>query len=127
MQEFFIIRGSINPLLEMEVINDGKHQYHKTFFNEALQDCTVKFSMINEETGLLQVAKAEAEIVEGDCGCEEKYVLRYRWKPRDVAKPGFYKGWFEIFFNGDIVEDGVEFPNGNMKVPIEEDLRIVIK
>ena len=39
----------------------------------------------------------------------------------------FYKGWFEIKFNGNISQDGVEFPTGNLKVPIEEQLRIVIK
>jgi hypothetical protein len=127
MQEFFIIHGSLNPVLEMELIDDGRYQFNKSYFTEALQDSTVKFSMINEETGLLQVAKADAEIVEANSGCEEKYILRYNWKPRDVAKPGFYKGWFEITFNGNITQSGVEYPTGNLKVPIEEDLRIVIK
>ena len=128
MQEFYIIKGSVNPVLEMELVKDGRYDYHKSLMNEALQDSVVTFSMVDEETGLLKINKAEAKVVEAaDHGCEEKYVLRYEWKDRDVAKSGYYHGWFEIVFNGNITSDGVEYPKGNLKVPIEDDLRIVIK
>lgn len=128
MQEFNIIRGSVNPVLEMELIDDGRYGFQKSLLNDALQDSIVTFNMVNEETGLLQVAKAAAEVVQAKTeSCEESYILRYKWKPRDVAKPGFYNAWFEIKFNGDITSDGVEYPMGNLKVPIEEQLRIVIK
>ena len=128
MQEFFINRGSLNPLLEMELICDGRYDFNKSLMNDAIQDSTVTFTMIDEETGLLKVAKEKANIVlDSDSGCEEKYILQYEWKPRDVKKPGFYKGWFEMKFNGDIISDGVTFPSGNLKVPIEEELRVVIK
>ncbi len=128
MQEFFIIQGSVNPELILELIKDGRYDFQKSLINEALQDSVVTFSMEDEETGLLKVAKAKAEIVLAEgTGCEEKYLLKYKWKDRDVAKPGFYKGWFEIKFNGNISQDGVEYPTGNLIVPIEEDLRIVIK
>lgn len=128
MQEFFIIRGSLNPCLVMELINDGRYDFQKSLINDALQDSVVTFSMADEETGLLKVAKQKADIVLADEGsCQERYLLRYRWKEKDVAKEGHYKGWFEIKFNGDISQSGVEFPEGNLKVPIEEQLRIVIK
>ena len=128
MQEFFIIQGSLNPVLVMELINDGRYDWQKSLMNDALQDSVVTFSMADEETGLLKVAKQKADIVlANEGGCEEKYLLRYKWKEKDVAKPGFYKGWFEIKFNGDISQSGVQFPEGNLKVPIEEQLRIVIK
>ena len=128
MQEFFIVRGSLNPLLEMELIQDGRYDFQKSLINEALQDSVVTFNMINEETGLLKIANADADIVlDNTGGCEEKYVLRYTWKPRDVSEPGCYKGWFEIKFNGDIKCEGKEYPKGNLKVPIEEELRIVIR
>jgi hypothetical protein len=128
MQEFFIIRGSLNPELVLELINDGRYDFQKSLINDALQDSVVTFSMADEETGLLKVAKAKADIIlANEGGCEEKYLLRYKWKEKDVAKEGFYKGWFEIKFNGNISQSGVEYPEGNLKVPIEEQLRIVIK
>ena len=128
MQEFFINKGSVNPVLEMELIKDGRFDYQKSLIDDAIQDSIVTFSMVDEETGILKIANAKANIVLADNeGCEETYVLQYKWTPRDVAKEGFYKGWFEIKFNGNITSDGKEYPEGNLKVPIEEDLRVVIK
>lgn len=128
MQEFFIIQGSVNPELVLELIKDGRYDFQKSLINDALQDSVVTFSMEDEETGILKISKAKADIVlAAGTGCEEKYLLRYKWKERDVAKPGFYKAWFEIKFNGNISQDGVEFPTGNLIVPIEEDLRVIIK
>lgn len=128
MQEFFINKGSVLPVLEMELVKDGRYDFHKSLINDALQDSVVTFSMIDEETGILKVGNAPANIVaEADGGCEEKYLLQYKWQPRDVAKEGFYKGWFEIKFNGNLTSYGVDYPQGNLKVPIEEDLRVIIK
>lgn len=128
MQEFFINHNSLLPTLEMELIKDGRYDFDKSLINDAIQDSVVTFSMIDEETGLLKVAHEKANIVlDNDGGCEERYILQYKWKKRDIRKPGFYKGWFEIKFNGDIYSYGVEFPQGNLIVPIEEELRIVIK
>lgn len=127
-QEFYIIRGSVNPVLRMEVIKDGRYDYNKSLIENAMQDSVVTFSMINTESGLLKIGKAPAEIVMAvSDDCEEKYVLQYTWKERDVKTPGIYKGWFEIKFNGDLTEYGVEYPKGNLKLPIEEDLIIYIK
>ena len=53
MQEFYIKKGSINPVIEMELINDGRYDFQKSLINDALQDSFVKFSMKNEETGIL--------------------------------------------------------------------------
>lgn len=128
MQEFNILKGSLNPVLEMELINDGRYDFQKSLINEALQDSVVTFNMKDEETGLLKISKAKANIVlSGEESCDEKYVLQYKWNKRDVAKPGFYKGWFEIIFNGNLTSEGVEYPIGNLIVPIEEELRIIIK
>jgi hypothetical protein len=128
MQEFFINKGSVNPLLRMELINDGRFDYKKSYiFNHVVQDATVTFSMKNVEDDILKISKAKAEIVTAqDTGCETKYLLQYTWKPRDVKEPGTYKGWFEIKFNGDIYENGVTYPAGNLIVPIEESLLIHI-
>lgn len=127
MQEFHIKRGSLNPVLRMELIQDGRYDFKRSMINDALQDSTVTFTMIDTETGLLKIAKAEAEIVpQEDEGCEERYVLQYKWKERDVKKEGIFEGWFEVNFNGDIVQDGVDYPTGNLKIPIQDELMIYI-
>lgn len=126
-QEFFIRKGSVNPVLRMELIKDGRYDFKKSMIDNAIQDSVVKFYMKDVETGLLKVAKADADIVLAqEEGCEEKYVLQYKWKERDTKKEGTYEGWFEINFNGNLKEEGVDYPSGKMIVPIQEKLQIVI-
>lgn len=127
--EFYIRQHSVNPVLEMELINDGRYDFQKSLINDALQNSDVTFSMIDEETGLLKVAKAKVNILlANEGGCEEKYILQYKWEKRDVAKKGVFNGWFEITFKGDLVSgDGAKYPEGNLIVPVEEELRIFVK
>ena len=128
MQEFFILKDSTNPVLEMELIKDGRYDFNKSLFNYALQDSDVTFTMINEETGQPKISKAKANIVlSNNNSCEEHYVLQYKWKERDVNKIGFYKGFFDIKFKGNITSNDMDFPTGNLRIPIEDDLRIIIK
>lgn len=129
MQEFFINKDSLNPVLRMELICDGRYDYKKSYiYNNAIQNAVVTFSMKNVENGVLKVSKAKAEIVTAtDTGCETKNILQYAWKKRDVNERGTYQGWFEIQFLGDISEDGVEYPSGNLIVPIEDDLMVYVK
>ena len=126
-QEFFIRKGSVNPVLRMELIKDGRYDFKKSMIDNAIQDSVVKFYMKDVETGLLKVAKADADIVLAqEEGCEEKYILQYKWKERDTKKEGTYEGWFEINFNGNLKEEGVDYPSGKMIVPIQEKLQILI-
>ncbi len=127
-QEFFIRKGSVNPVLRMEVIKDGRYDFKKSMIDNAIQDSIVKFYMKDTETDLLKVAKADADIVLAqEEGCEEKYILQYKWKERDTKKEGIYEGWFEIDFNGNLKEEGVDYPSGKMRVPVQEDLIIYVK
>lgn len=125
--EFIIKKGSVNPVLRMELIKDGRYDFKKSMIDNAIQDSVVKFYMKDVETDLLKVAKADADIVLAqEEGCEEKYILQYKWKERDTKKEGTYEGWFEINFNGNLKEEGVDYPSGKMIVPIQEKLQIVI-
>ena len=126
-QEFFIRKGSVNPVLRMELIKDGRYDFKKAMIDNAIQDSVVKFYMKDAETDLLKVANADADIVLAqEEGCEEKYILQYKWKERDTKKEGIYEGWFEIDFNGNLTENGVDYPSGKMRVPIQERLEIHI-
>jgi hypothetical protein len=125
-QEFFINNGAILPVLRMELIIDGRYSFWK--FHEAIQNAVVTFSMKNVDTDILKISKAPCEIVlADDGGCEEKYIIQYKWKPRDTKEPGKYKGWFNIEFLGDLSQYGVEYPSGLLIVPLSEDLYIYIK
>lgn len=125
--EFIIKKGSVNPVLRMELIKDGRYDFKKSMIDNAIQDSVVKFYMKDVETDLLKVAKADADIVLAqEEGCEEKYILQYKWKERDTKKEGIYEGWFEINFNGNLKEEGVDYPSGKMIVPIQEKLQIII-
>jgi hypothetical protein len=128
MQEFYIRKGSLNPVLRMELFQDGRYDFKRSLIDNALQDAVVTFTMVDSETGLLKIAEAPADIVIAKPeGCEEKFLLQYKWTERDVRKEGIFNGWFEIKFNGNLTENGVEYPKGNLKVPIQDDLVIYIK
>jgi hypothetical protein len=128
MQEFFINKDSVNPVLRMELVCDGKYDYKKSqIYNNSIQNADVVFSMKNTANDILKVSKAKAEIVSFKSGCEEKMILEYKWTPRDVKNKGIYQGWFNIQYNGDIYEAGVDYPDGNLIVPIQEDLIIYIR
>ena len=113
----------------MELYNDGRNDFHKELImNNSLQNCTITFSMENTETGVLKVSKAPCEIVLADNGgCNEKYIIQYKWKERDTKQSGTYKGWFEIDFSGNITHENVNYPSGKLIVPITEDLIINVK
>ena len=126
MQEFYIRKNSVNPVLRMECFMDGRYDFKRSLINDALQSADVTFTMKDTETGILKISKAEAEVVDAKTdGCEERYILQYKWDKRDTKKEGIYEGIFEITF-GPISEDGIEFPSGNLIVPIQERLIINI-
>lgn len=126
MQTFYINKDSVNPTLRIEIINDGRYDFNK-FYN-AIQDSTITFSMKNLENDILKISNAPADIIlSEDKNCEDKYIIVYQWKERDTKLPGKYKGWFNIKFNGNLSENNVVYPSGNLIVPIQEELLIYIK
>ena len=124
-QYFFLTKNSTLPNLRMEVINDGRNDFRKAYL--ALQAATVTFTMTNMETGVKKIANAKAYVVEKeDTGCEEAYVIEYRWNKRDTDTSGNYIGQFKIKFDDNISIDGMTFPQGELIAPIAEDLIITI-
>ena len=62
----------------MELVNDGKYDFMRTdFFNNAIQNADVTFSMY-DENGKLVVSKSPCDIVTISESCEEKYVIEYK-------------------------------------------------
>ena len=123
---FKINKGATMPYLRMELVNDGRSDYHKAYLALQAAD-SVTFSMWNKETGIYKIANALADIVYDEySGCEERYIIQYRWKKRDTSESGRYVGQFKIKFSDNIVMEGVTFPSGDLIMPIEETLYIDI-
>lgn len=123
---FFIKQNSTLPTLRMELIEDGRHDFGK--FHEAIQNATITFTMINIDTNVTKVAKANAYIkLRENDDCTEQYVICYDWKARDTKECGTYEGTFEINFNGNLKNDSYTYPNGILNMPIREKLYIVVE
>lgn len=114
------------PILCMMVINDGRHDFHK--FHEKIQNAEITFSMIENDSGVFKIVNSPAFIKKiGDTCCEDQYLVCYQFRKRDVQVPGTFKGFFTIRFNDDLKNDEYEYPEGVLKVPIRDDLWIVVE
>lgn len=114
------------PILSMMVINDGRHEYHR--FHEMIQNADITFSMIDSESGVYKVANSPAFIKKlDDSCCEDQFIVCYQFTKREIQTPGTYKGYFTIKFGEDLKNDDYEYPNGVLKVPIRDELFIVVE
>ena len=125
MQYFYIKQGSTLPRIMLELIEDGRHDFHK--FHQCIQDADITFTMVNIDTKVTKVAKGKAYIkLRENDDCTEQYVICYDWKAHDTKEAGSYKGTFEITFNSDIKNDEYTYPSGILNMPIREELLITI-
>lgn len=117
---FYIKKGSELPLLKMELISDGRNDFHRFF--EEIQNADITFSMTNEKDGTKKISCRPCQLVKklSDCGeiIPEEYYIVYKWREIDTNKTGRFTGEFTInFLNPDL---------GTLKVPIREELYINI-
>lgn len=126
MQHFYINKDSELPILRMELIYDGRHDFNK--FYDAIQDSTITFSMTNIDTNVIKVANEKAYIKRREIdGCVEQYVICYDWRKRDTKERGTFEGVFTIHFNGNLKGESVTYPKGDMILPIREKLLITVQ
>ena len=114
--EFSINRNSTLPVLKMELINDGRNDFHKFF--ELIQNANIYFTMTDVITGVKRIAKRTAGtqlvLPKSDCTGEEYYIT-YQFNSKETSQAGRYVGQFEIQFL-----DGT----GTLIVPIREQLYV---
>ena len=123
MQQFNIVQNATLPYLEMEVINDGRHNFDKIYI--ALQAADVTFNMIDNNNGIKKIVNKKCNIVPiEDNGCVEKVKVQYQWNKNDTKEKGQFKGYFKVSFKDDIVMEDITFPKGDLIVPIAEELII---
>jgi hypothetical protein len=116
--EFFIRKGSLEPILKMQLVQDGRNDFSS--FYDKLSNSSIKFSMRNEDTGVFKILNQPSGIVQKTKTSDNsptEYYIYYRWRKKDVNTVGRYQGMFSIYFFDDCTE---------LKVPIREDLYINI-
>lgn len=124
--QFIINQNSILPQLRIELIQDGRGDFHR--FHDCIQNADITFTMTNVDSGIIKISNAPCSIMLKDNdSCEEEYVICYNWKKRDTKDKGIYKGLFTINFHDDLTSENDTFPQGELIVPIVEDLIILIK
>lgn len=113
--EFHINKNSSLPTLKLELINDGRNDYHK--FHEKVQNANIYFTMTDVVTGVKRIAKKKAGIqqVEPESCIGEEFYLIYNFSQKETSLAGRYVGQFEIDFL-----DGT----GTLLVPIRETLYV---
>ena len=126
-QYFEIKKNSTLPSLRVHLIDDGTYDFcRRVIYNNAIQNADITFSM-KDENGILKISKAKASIVKCcDCNCTESYSIEYKWNKRDTKEAGVFDAFFEINFKNDLYEEGVSYPEGNLIMPIHEQLKIHI-
>lgn len=123
MQQFNIVQNATLPYLEMEVINDGRHNFNKIYV--ALQAADVTFNMTDNNNGIKKIVNKKCNIVPiENNGCVEKVKVQYQWCKNDTREKGQFKGYFKVSFKDDIVMEDMMFPKGDLIVPIAEELII---
>lgn len=117
--EFFIRKDSLEPVLKMQLIQDGRNDFRK--FYQGLENAALSFSMKKVDTGEYVILNKAAGIVqktEVDPVNDPEYYIYYRWQPSDVMEAGRYQGQFLIEF----LTDGTQ-----LVAPVREDLYINIQ
>ena len=116
--EFFIRKNSLEPILKMQVVQDGRNDFNS--FHDKLANSSIYFSMKDVKTGIPKILNAAANIVAKtptSVNAPTEYYIYYKWKSRDVNKVGRFEGQFIIYFH----DDGSE-----LIAPIRENLYINI-
>lgn len=125
MKQFNINKGATLPYLEVVPVNDGRNGFRKLCY--AIQTADVYFSMTDVETGIKKISNARAEIVYQEGGdCVDRFKIRYKWNKRDTNTVGRFKATFRIVFGNAPAVEGMDFPDGELLVPIQEDIIVCV-
>ena len=116
--EFFIRKDSLEPILKMELVRDGRNEFDT--LHDKLENSTIRFSMKSIDDGTYRVLNQPAGLVQKillSPNAPVEYYIYYRWRKKDVKKVGRYQAMFSVFLHDECTE---------LKVPIREDLFINI-
>jgi hypothetical protein len=120
--EFFIRQGASDPILKLELIDDGKNDMSS--FNDILENADIRFEMSDSVT-------QEPEILDGLClvttrtklyhQTTTEYYITYRFTSEQTSKIGKYEGKVIVQFR-----DINLIPTSKLILPVREKLYINI-
>ena len=116
--EFFIRKDSIEPILKMQLVQDGRNDFHN--FHEKSSNSSIYFSMRDVATEVPRILNKPAYIVSKEptsVNSPTEYYIYYKWVKKDTKKEGRFEGQFVIYFHDD---------NTELIAPIRENLYINI-
>lgn len=116
----FVKQNSTLPEIKFPLSQRIREKYDIT--DDMMDNVAVTFSMIDAETGIYQVANAEAKLIVVENIYEKldeaKYTLAYRFKLNETSKAGRYLGEFKLDFLGDSC--------GKITFPTDKAIQIII-
>jgi hypothetical protein len=95
--EFFIKKNATLPLLKLQVVRDGRSDFHN--FMKTIELSSIFFSMVDVENGVSKISSRPAGFVEKtqlDPNSEPEYYIYYQFQNRDTNKVGRYEGQFML-------------------------------
>lgn len=117
--EFFIRKDSTEPILKMQLIQDGRNDF-KSFFRN-LENAIISFSMKKVNTGEFVILNSAGGIVQKTEIYEQlepEYYIYYRFTESQTSEVGRFQGQFLI----ELLDTSQQ-----LVVPIREDLFINIQ
>ena len=115
--EFYIKKNATLPVLKMQVVKDGRSDYHN--FMDLIESSAIIFSMVDIETGIPKIISKRAGFVSKtfvDPNTPTEYYIYYNFTKKDTNKVGRYEGQFML-----------KNEQGDLIVPIREQLFITVQ
>ena len=115
--EFYIKQNTNLPIIKMDVVMDGRTDAYDEM-NSILDNATLRFSMVNEDTGLYKIFMKDAYLTTKDKRNPDspwEFYIYYKWGGRDTNTKGRFIGEFLVVLE-----------NGELISPIRENLYINI-
>jgi len=112
---FNINKNATLPTLKLELINDGRNDFHK--FHDKIQNANIYFTMTELTTGTKIIAKKVTYPIQKmpESCVGEEFFVGYQFTSKETSVAGTYIGIFEIEFLDN---------SGTLIVPIQEPLYI---
>jgi hypothetical protein len=120
--EFFIRQGSSNPMLKLQLIDDGK--FDMTAFNDKLENAVIRFEMSDSTTNEPFILDAPCYITTRNELYKQtstSYFIIYNFTCEQTSRIGKYEGKITVFFR----DTDLNY-TGNLILPVREKLYINI-
>ena len=115
--EFFIKKNATLPILKMQIVKDGRSDYHK--FMDLIESSSIIFTMVDVGTGIPKITSKSAGFVSKtfiDPNTPTEYYIYFKFNKKDTNKVGRYEGQFML-----------KNEQGDLIVPIRERLFINVQ